>query len=391
MEFDEAFVGIEQFLKSIKVDINILVRHDIQGMLIKRLSNVNLLSMDKRDISLDRKRANQTHLDITGKERMDFFFSEQEQSIYNEGHDISQDILIELLSNNLEYMNEIDIPVKGDIFEKQGLRYIPIERNTKSEIAITYSRTKIISSAEIKKLGHGRRSPQVQINTPERSSGFNMLRKRTYKDDLLILLKYSSEKYMAIIIPNVPDNTTYIGKFNLKRKDANKVIVNDSYKENIYPEKVEIVSKVKEEVRHFGELKRKLEESGFEAEEVTRLVKTRVGQGQFRELLMVKYQNGCCICGIRNAKLLRASHIKSWADSNNQERIDENNGLLLCANHDALFDRYLISFNDDGTMIISKEILEEDRILLAIHQDREIMLNQEMVRYMKSHRIIFSK
>jgi len=41
---------------------------------------------------------------------------------------------------------------------------------------------------------------------------------------------------------------------------------------------------------------------------------------------------------------LKASHIKAWKDcTSTQERLDSNNGLLLCANHDALFDQYLIS------------------------------------------------
>ena len=49
--------------------------------------------------------------------------------------------------------------------------------------------------------------------------------------------------------------------------------------------------------------------------------------------------------------MLRASHIKPWRVSSNAERLDRFNGLLLTANIDILFDRGLISFNDDGTLL----------------------------------------
>ena len=44
----------------------------------------------------------------------------------------------------------------------------------------------------------------------------------------------------------------------------------------------------------------------------------------------------------------------------NQERVDENNGLLLIPNLDSLFDKYLITFqtkgDDIGKIKISKNI-----------------------------------
>ena len=46
------------------------------------------------------------------------------------------------------------------------------------------------------------------------------------------------------------------------------------------------------------------------------------------------------------------SHIKPWAKSNKFEKLDSENVFLLCSIHDALFDKGLISFSDDGTIII---------------------------------------
>jgi predicted restriction endonuclease len=61
---------------------------------------------------------------------------------------------------------------------------------------------------------------------------------------------------------------------------------------------------------------------------------------------------------------LRASHIRPWKSSNNEDRLDAENGLLLVATLDALFDRGWISFRDDGSILISTSITqaEQERI-----------------------------
>ena len=66
--------------------------------------------------------------------------------------------------------------------------------------------------------------------------------------------------------------------------------------------------------------------------------------------------------------MLKASHIKAWSKSTDKQKLDENNGLLLCAHHDALFDKYLLSFEDDGKPIISELILEEHYESLRIDE-----------------------
>ena len=43
------------------------------------------------------------------------------------------------------------------------------------------------------------------------------------------------------------------------------------------------------------------------------IVKSRIGQGQFRESL-INYWSACAVIGCKEAKLLRASHIKPWAE-----------------------------------------------------------------------------
>ncbi|MCC6242249.1 MAG: HNH endonuclease, partial [Gemmatimonadaceae bacterium] len=76
-----------------------------------------------------------------------------------------------------------------------------------------------------------------------------------------------------------------------------------------------------------------------EREQVT---KARVGQGQFRERLLSLWR-GCAVTGVARPDLVRASHIKPWRMSNNEERLDPSNGLLLLPQYDHLFDAGFIS------------------------------------------------
>ena len=81
------------------------------------------------------------------------------------------------------------------------------------------------------------------------------------------------------------------------------------------------------------------------------IIKARIGQGKYRDNLMKKYNYHCVVTGIDTPKLLVASHIKPWRLCDNEERIDTENGLLLCANMDRLFDSGLITFTIEGNIM----------------------------------------
>ena len=76
------------------------------------------------------------------------------------------------------------------------------------------------------------------------------------------------------------------------------------------------------------------------------LAKARIGQGKFRRLVTEAWGLGesCALTGIAIPELLIASHIKPWRESNNEERLDPANGLLLATHIDKLFDQFLVSF-----------------------------------------------
>lgn len=115
------------------------------------------------------------------------------------------------------------------------------------------------------------------------------------------------------------------------------------------------------------------------------LVKVRVNQGIFRDKLLKKYLK-CCLCGVSEMAFLTASHIKPWAESDSIEKLDMENGLLLCPNHDKLFDGGWISFDDDGNIMISNALQQNDKIFMNVRGDMKITLSEKNRQYMKYHR-----
>jgi putative restriction endonuclease len=89
--------------------------------------------------------------------------------------------------------------------------------------------------------------------------------------------------------------------------------------------------------------------------EKIQLTKSRRGQGIFKANVRL-VENQCRITGVSNIKHLRASHIKPWAASSNDEKLDGFNGLLLSPHVDHLFDRGFISFKDSGEIMVSREL-----------------------------------
>jgi putative restriction endonuclease len=117
------------------------------------------------------------------------------------------------------------------------------------------------------------------------------------------------------------------------------------------------------------------------------VIQARVGQGRFRNDLLRMWDGRCAITGIALTQLLRASHIKPWASSNNRERIDTYNGLLLAANYDAAFDAGIISFDDSGALLC-KPLVDPTELLRAgiDTTGRLRIMREEMLPYLDFHR-----
>ena len=96
------------------------------------------------------------------------------------------------------------------------------------------------------------------------------------------------------------------------------------------------------------------------------LVNARVGQGSFRTNVLELWDGKCSVTGSSTQKAIRASHIKPWRDSTDEERLDPNNGLPLVASLDALFDACLISFDESGRMIVSSTLPQPERDIFGV-------------------------
>ena len=101
--------------------------------------------------------------------------------------------------------------------------------------------------------------------------------------------------------------------------------------------------------------------------EVLRMVRQRVGQQAYRQAMMDYWGGACAVTGLALPQALRASHAKPWAEcTTDAERLDVYNGFLLSANLDALFDSFLISFSEEGGVLVSEHIAQPDRERLGV-------------------------
>ena len=127
----------------------------------------------------------------------------------------------------------------------------------------------------------------------------------------------------------------------------------------------------------------------FELKEKDRetIIKARIGQGRYRDLLIQKWNSTESISEYSNPDFLRASHIKPWKNCDNKECIDPENGLLLKPDNDFLFDQGYISFDDDGNIIFSKYLSEQD--IQEFHLSEKIKIKKvssNMKKYLNYHR-----
>jgi hypothetical protein len=112
----------------------------------------------------------------------------------------------------------------------------------------------------------------------------------------------------------------------------------------------------------------------------------RIGQGKYRDALLRLWDRQCAITGSGLLPILRASHAKAWRHASNVERLDPNNGLLLTATLDALFDRHLICFDDTGQMHTSPMLSSVDLELFRLPQSLRKPLNDQQRKYLEYHR-----
>ena len=122
------------------------------------------------------------------------------------------------------------------------------------------------------------------------------------------------------------------------------------------------------------------------------LVLSRVGQGAYRKSIINRWENECAVTGYSNGKILIASHIVPWKDATDKERLDVDNGILLSPTYDALFDKYLITFTNIGTIDLSKELFSSPYQKIGVTgKERILKLRSDNIPYLQRHQEEFHK
>lgn len=117
------------------------------------------------------------------------------------------------------------------------------------------------------------------------------------------------------------------------------------------------------------------------------LVLARRGHGQFRADVLKRGQSTCRVTGVSGAALLTASHIKPWRVADNEERLDPHNGLLLSPHIDRLFDRGLVSFAVDGSVMLANSAASTAWKAWGLSNDLRISaMSKREALFMEYHR-----
>jgi hypothetical protein len=213
---------------------------------------------------------------------------------------LKKDLLQYLEDTKVEYLNP-EQPYRT----KEGLAELWLERKSEVELLDDKIDFEISEQSQIE-------GPRVYVNSSD--SAYKLIRK--------------------LSLPNI----TYISVVKL---------LNDSGRFQYY---FRLFADYFGEVEHPYSIKK-------EQEEKVRLEggstgKARVGQSKYRERLLEQCPR-CPITLISDERILRASHIKPWAKSNDFEKTDPYNGFMLTPTFDILFDQGFMSFTDDKKTILS--------------------------------------
>ncbi len=133
-------------------------------------------------------------------------------------------------------------------------------------------------------------------------------------------------------------------------------------------------------------IEQKIREGSLPETEKEQLIKARYGQGTFR-IRLEKIEYRCRMTGVDDKRLLVASHIKPWRYSDNVERLDGNNGLLLSPHVDKLFDKGWISFSDQGRILCADQDIRKTMERWNLNPNMDVgAFNDKQKFYLDHHR-----
>ncbi len=115
----------------------------------------------------------------------------------------------------------------------------------------------------------------------------------------------------------------------------------------------------------------------------------RRGQDQYRRKMLEKYDCKCAFCNFDVKHTLVSSHAKPWRDCKTvEEKLSEDNGFLLCATHDKMFDQGYVSINVyTGEIIVSGSLKREEvnSCKSTLPKKLNVELNDQMKQFLRYH------
>lgn len=217
---------------------------------------------------------------------------------------------------------------------------------------------------------------------------FHKLRHHMFKGDTFILLAEvtSSQPKLFIVLEKNPTFYSIIGESNktyenYQKQLRNQNIIKATNKNNVVDD---VINDYLDDV-------------------VTRQQQANWRKMLANEMMSFSNEDGQVFCPFtyiaanfeQLGALFRASHIKAFSDPNttDEEKYDINNGLLLCANADALFDKHLITINENKELVFSFLLdgkFELKQKLLLLQPIFQPILNEKRMEYIKYHRDMFN-
>jgi hypothetical protein len=215
----------------------------------------------------------------------------------------------------------------------------------------------------------------------DKDTEFRKLRHNMFKNDMLFLLiekNIGQNKNLFIIPYKNPKFFTIIGESNY---------VWEQYRA--------------EEQRRLESLTSREEKMSEQSRQ------TRIHQEKWRNLLAEEMMNYtvhdgevfCPFTGVTAdfktiGTIFRASHIKPYIDCSDEEEYDINNGLLLLASADALFDKHYITIGENKEIIFSFLLDQNQQLKNQLLLNQPIfkdVFNAKRMQYMAIHRQTFER
>lgn len=108
------------------------------------------------------------------------------------------------------------------------------------------------------------------------------------------------------------------------------------------------------------------DQKGVGGANVMALVAQRARHDLFAKRVKKVWGKQCALTGLSAPRLVQACHLVPWVDAEPLEQTSGHNGLMLCAHLHALLDSHLISFDDEGKLLLASGLDSNLRRLVLV-------------------------